>query len=211
MCAACRRRHGDRVLGCCGWTEWWSEKKDSLRYAFQMVVKISHLHLEGQCQRSWTWAYVSCALFAWIAENRRVVSHNSCAVDATASGCVRWAPWSVANRLHGQRTGEFSWRPMLRPSPEDRRTPKQPYPEMRTWMAMWSGVISASIRNRVELRHLPTCDQPNWLCSACIPFTTSIPAPTQPAIKMTNYTHAPTRQPSTYNSSFSEIIHRRPC
>ena len=27
--------------------------------------------------------------------------------------CVREAPWSAANRLHGQRTGAFSWRPVL--------------------------------------------------------------------------------------------------
>ena len=27
--------------------------------------------------------------------------------------CVRGAPWSTANRLHGQRTGAFSWRPVL--------------------------------------------------------------------------------------------------
>ena len=26
---------------------------------------------------------------------------------------VRGAPWSAANRLHGQRTGAFSWRPVL--------------------------------------------------------------------------------------------------
>ena len=35
--------------------------------------------------------------------------------------------------------------------------------------------------------------RPNpWLYPACIPFTTSIPAPTQPTITMTYYTHAPT-------------------
>ena len=27
--------------------------------------------------------------------------------------CVRGAPWSAANRLHGQRTGAFSWRSVL--------------------------------------------------------------------------------------------------
>ena len=31
-----------------------------------------------------------------------------------------------------------------------------------------------------------------WLCSACMPITTSIHAPTQQTIAMTNYTHAPT-------------------
>ena len=29
------------------------------------------------------------------------------------TNCVRGAPWSAANRLHGQRTGAFSWRPVL--------------------------------------------------------------------------------------------------
>ena len=31
-----------------------------------------------------------------------------------------------------------------------------------------------------------------WLCPACIPSTTSIPAPIPPTIAMTNYTHVPT-------------------
>ena len=33
---------------------------------------------------------------------------------------------------------------------------------------------------------------PSWLCPACLTTTTSTPAPTQPTIAMTNYTHAPT-------------------
>ena len=35
-------------------------------------------------------------------------NHNTCAHEA---------PWSVASRLHGQRTTAFSWHPMLRPIP----------------------------------------------------------------------------------------------
>ena len=27
--------------------------------------------------------------------------------------CVRGSPWNAANRLHGQRTGAFTWRPVL--------------------------------------------------------------------------------------------------
>ena len=57
---------------------------------------------------------------------------------------VHGAPWSVANRLNGRRTGAFSWRPVLRPCQENRPIPTRPNPELRTWMAVWSGVISVS-------------------------------------------------------------------
>ena len=43
---------------------------------------------------------------------------------------------SVANRLHGQRSGAFAWRPLLRPFHEDRPIPTRPYPELRTWLAV---------------------------------------------------------------------------
>ena len=45
-------------------------------------------------------------------------------------------PWSVANQLHGQRTGAFSWRPVLRPFQEDIPIPTRPYPDLRTWTAV---------------------------------------------------------------------------
>ena len=45
----------------------------------------------------------------------------------------RGAPWSEANRLHGQRTAAFSWRPVLRSFLEDRPITARPYPELRTW------------------------------------------------------------------------------
>ena len=38
---------------------------------------------------------------------------NSITVANKQVVCVRGAPWSAANRLHGQRTGAFSWRPVL--------------------------------------------------------------------------------------------------
>ena len=104
--------------------------------------------------------------------------------------CIHEAPWSVANRLHGQRTGDFLWRPMLRLFQEDQPIPARPYPELRTWMAVWSGVISVSPHTQEMLQHLSTGDQPPWHCHTCIPSTTSILAPTQPAIGMTSYTHA---------------------
>ena len=48
------------------------------------------------------------------------------------------------------------------------------------------GVISVSPYTREVLRHLPPCDQPSWSCPASLPTTTSIPAPTQPSITITN-------------------------
>ena len=49
---------------------------------------------------------------------------------------ARGAPWSAANRLHGQRSGAFLWRPVLRPFQEDRPIPARPHPELVTWTAM---------------------------------------------------------------------------
>ena len=54
----------------------------------------------------------------------------------------------------------------------------------------------------------PTCDQTPWPCPACMPFTTSIPVPTQPTIAMTNYIHASTVIKLSASSSASEIILR---
>ena len=36
-----------------------------------------------------------------------------CLPPITSIKSVRGAPWSAANRLHGQRTGAFSWRPVF--------------------------------------------------------------------------------------------------
>ena len=36
-----------------------------------------------------------------------------CMLQSMCNVVVRGAPWSAANRLHGQRTGAFSWRPVL--------------------------------------------------------------------------------------------------
>ena len=48
-----------------------------------------------------SWSTMECSQ-----PSRRLVE-----LDATSG--VRGAPWSAANRLHGQRTGAFSWRPVL--------------------------------------------------------------------------------------------------
>ena len=73
-----------------------------------------------------------------------------------------------------------------KPSQEDRPFQAWLYPELHTRKAVWSAVVSVSLRTQEFLRQLPTCDQLPQLCPACIPF------PNQPTIAMTNYTHAPT-------------------
>ena len=104
--------------------------------------------------------------------------------------CVRGAPWSVAYRLHGQRFGAFSWRPVLRPFQEDdkfRLDPTQNYSPGRRCDRV-SSVYHLTLGKCPW--HLPACDQPPWLCHARIPSTTSTPAHTQPTIAMTNCKHA---------------------
>ena len=104
--------------------------------------------------------------------------------------CVSGAPWSAANRQHGQRTGAFSWLPVIWPSQKDRPIPVQPCQEMFTWKAVRPSVISVSPRTRDKLRHLPTCNQPLGLCHTYIPPFTSIPTLVKPTIAMTDCTHA---------------------
>ena len=95
----------------------------------------------------------------------------------------------------------------VRPFQEDRPIPTRPYPELRTWMVVWSGVISVFLTNSGNAPASPDIRPTTWLCPACLPSTNSIPAPIQPTIAMTT-THIHqlwlTRPPSTRSSSASE-------
>ena len=98
---------------------------------------------------------------------------------------IRGAVWSAANRLHGQRTGDFSWRPVLRYS-QGSTLPRATHMEGRVIGCYRPLHLALAMSSGVS-RHAT-----NLLYPACIPPTTSIPASTQLTIAMTNYTHAPT-------------------
>ena len=117
------------------------------------------------------------------------------------------APWSATNRLNEQRTGAFSWRPVLRSSWKNRPIQTRPYPEPQIWKALWpgSGVIRVSPRTQVVLRNLSTCHQPSKLCPACLLTTTSTSSPNLPTIAMTKYTHAVTIINSSSSKSSSSV------
>ena len=106
-------------------------------------------------------------------------------------------PWS---KLEGSITAAFTWISVLRPSGKTdqfRLNPIQSCAPRRRC----DRVSSASPpRTRDVLRHLLTCDQSSCLFHARLPTITSIPAPTQTNIAMTNYTHAPTvNNPSAFS------------
>ena len=88
-----------------------------------------------------------------------------CCTTGNNNASLSGAPLSAANRLHGHRTGAFSWRPELRPYQENGPIPARLYPELHTWKAVLSDFISLSPRTRKMLRHLQTCDQPQSLSS----------------------------------------------
>ena len=94
-----------------------------------------------------------------------------------------------------------------RPFQEDRPIPARPYPELRTWMVVRSGVISVFPTHSGNAPASPDIRPTTWLCPTCLPSTNSIPAPIQPTIAMTT-THIHqlwlTRPPSTRSSSASE-------
>ena len=67
----------------------------------------SYVHLAHYVHHIYAWRtmYVICTSDA-LCISYVHVTHN-------VHHGVRGAPWSAANRLHGQRTGAFSWRPVL--------------------------------------------------------------------------------------------------
>ena len=73
----------------------------------------------------------------------------------------------------------------VRPFQEDRPIPARPYPELRTWMVVRSGVISVFPTHSGNAPASPDIRPTTWLCPACLPSTNSIPAPIQPTIAMT--------------------------
>ena len=73
----------------------------------------------------------------------------------------------------------------VRPFQEDRPIPARPYPELRTWMVVRSGVISVFSTHSGNDPASPDIRPTTWLCPACLPSTNSIPAPIQPTIAMT--------------------------
>ena len=105
---------------------------------------------------------------------------------------LRRASLRAANRMHGQRTGDFTRRPGLRPFQENQSIQARPYPELRTWMVVRPGVITVFTTPSRNSPTSPDMRPAPWLHPACLPTTTSIPAPIQPTTAMTNYTHAPT-------------------
>ena len=95
----------------------------------------------------------------------------------------------------------------VRPFQEDRPIPARPYPELRTWMVVRSGVISVFPTHSGNAPASPDIQPTTWLCPAYIPSTNSLPAPIQPTI-VTTTTHIHqlwlTRPPSMRSSSASE-------
>ena len=91
---------------------------------------------------------------------------------------IHGAPWSAANRLHGQRTGSFHWHPVLRPSRKTgqfRLDPTQSCAPGRLCDRL------SSPRTWKVLLHPPTCNQP-LLALYCMPTNHHLspcPHPTQ--------------------------------
>ena len=94
------------------------------------------------------------------------------------------APWSAANRLHGQRTGAFSWRPVFGLS---RKTDQFRLDHTQNCAPGWWCDRESSVYHLAHemysgiLRHATI----PWLCPVCLPNTSSIPAPIQLTIAMT--------------------------
>ena len=99
------------------------------------------------------------------------------------------------------------------PFQKDRPIPARPYPILRTWMVVRSGVISVFPTHSGNAQASTDIRPTTWLCPACLPSTNSIPAPIHPTIAMTT-THIRqlwlTRPPSTRSSSAFEDHRQAP-
>ena len=73
----------------------------------------------------------------------------------------------------------------VRPFQEDRPILDRPYPELRTWMVVRSGVISVVPTHSGNAPASPNIRPTTWLCPACLPSTNSILPHIQPSIAMT--------------------------
>ena len=60
----------------------------------------------------------------------------ACSSSSVRRLCVRGAPWSPVNRLHGQRIGAYSWRPVLGLFHEERSILARLYPELLIMLSM---------------------------------------------------------------------------
>ena len=104
--------------------------------------------------------------------------------------CVRGAPWSAANRLHGQRTGAFSWHPMLGLSRKTNQFRLDPTQNCAPgwWCDRESSVYHLTLEMysaSFDMRLTP------WLCPACLKTPApSLPHPTHHSHDY--HTHTPT-------------------
>ena len=106
---------------------------------------------------------------------RMLSGYNTTSVSGT--------PWSAANRLHGQRTGALSRRPVLglsRKTDQFRLDPTQ-----NCAPGWWCDRESSVYHLALEMYSGIFRHATNWLCPACLPNISSIPAPIQPTIAMT--------------------------
>ena len=125
--------------------------------------KYKHPHIH--CLQTWLVSQIEmssiCQLIGRCRSTDTLLFGKS-SVSANSNSSVCGAPWTVASRLHGQRTRPFLWHPVLSLFQEDRPIPTRPCPEMRILLAVLIGVISISPRAREVFWHLLTCEQPHF-------------------------------------------------
>ena len=102
------------------------------------------------------------------------------------TGCLRpWITMECSQPAAWSTNRSLLVASRARPFLEDRPIPTRPYPELRTWMVVRSGVISVFPTHSGNAPASPDIRPTTWLCPTCLPNTNSIPAPIQPTIAMT--------------------------
>ena len=122
--------------------------------------------------------------------NHYTAEHSSSDALLDVNFCVRGAPLSVADRLNGQQTGVFSWRPVFRSFQEDRPIPPRPYPELR--IREGSLMIVSKCTRKVP-QSSPNM-RPKHMSALSLMHTIHHlhPYPTHPILVFTYYEHVPT-------------------
>ena len=137
----------------------------------------------GSCTQFQTDPPIRCYPSCYLKQQNLNILHN-----ASLYSTQMLRPWSTMEC--SQQAAWTTNRSLLvasrvRPFQEDRPNPARPYPELRTWMVVRSGVISVFPTHSGNAPVSPDIRPATWLCPTCLPSTNSIPVPIQPTIAMT--------------------------
>ena len=131
-----------------------------------------HEELLSRKERKWVWDLGSITPYGQNQDDGFYRQNKRCINRYVRSRTLRlfMRPWSTMEC--SQPAAWTTNRSLLvasrvRPFQEDRQIPARPYPELRTWMVVRSGVISVFPTHSGNAPASPDVRPTTWLCPAC--------------------------------------------